>query len=190
MKIIVARYNEKINWTKQLKNVLIYNKGKCISPDEYNYKQLKNIGREGHTYYQYIYDNYDYLDNYTAFVQGNPFDHSPNLIKQITNFSEQENIQFHYLSNWKIKCNITGCKYYNPNRRPNMMEVYEMLFDKKVDNLEWVFGAGAQFIVSKKAIYKKPKEFYRKIINLLESKDTVNIGYIIERFHPLIFNVI
>ena len=30
-----------------------------------------------------------------------------------------------------------------------MMELYEMLFDKKEDNLEWTFGAGAQ--ISKRA---------------------------------------
>jgi len=189
MKIIVSRYNEDIKWTKQLENILIYNKGKDTLSDEYNSIGLTNIGREGHTYYTYIYNNYDNLDNYTAFVQGYPFDHSPHLIKDILNFSEQENINFQYLSNRRIKCNILGCKHLNPGRKPNMMELYEMLFDKKEDNLEWTFGAGAQFIVSKEKILSRPKSLYRKIIDLLESKDTGNIGHCIERFHPLIFNV-
>jgi hypothetical protein len=34
-KIIVARYNENIQWTKQFENVIIYNNG-CKLPDDYN----------------------------------------------------------------------------------------------------------------------------------------------------------
>jgi len=62
MQFIVARYNENVEWTKQFKNVIIYNKGQKLS-DDYNQVFLNNVGREGHTYYQFIYDNYDNLDN-------------------------------------------------------------------------------------------------------------------------------
>ena len=44
---------------------------------------LDNVGREGHTYYKYIVDNYDNLKDYTCFLQGNPFDHSPNIIDNL-----------------------------------------------------------------------------------------------------------
>jgi len=54
MLIIVSRYNEDIKWTKKFPNVLIYNKGDKLN-DEYNQIMLNNIGREGHTYYKYIY---------------------------------------------------------------------------------------------------------------------------------------
>jgi hypothetical protein len=40
---------------------------------------LTNVGREGHTFFKYIYDNYDNLDDYTIFLQGHPYDHSPDL---------------------------------------------------------------------------------------------------------------
>jgi len=51
--IVVSRYNENIEWTKEFPNVLIYNKGEKL--DNYtNQIMLDNVGREGHTYYKYI----------------------------------------------------------------------------------------------------------------------------------------
>ena len=49
-------------------------------------------------------------------------------------------------------------------------------------------GAGAQFVVSKEYIRSNPKEFYLKLIQLLEySIDPVE-GYVIERFHEIILD--
>ncbi|MBH73934.1 MAG: hypothetical protein CMM57_09815 [Rhodospirillaceae bacterium] len=45
---------------------------------------LNNVGREGHTYYKYICDNYEKLPEYTFFLQGYPFDHSGNIICDLT----------------------------------------------------------------------------------------------------------
>ena len=58
--IVVARYNENIEWTKQFSNVIIYNKGTPLK-GKYNEIYLNNVGREGHTYYKHIYDNYENL---------------------------------------------------------------------------------------------------------------------------------
>jgi len=67
MKIVVARYNENIDWTFQFPNAIIYNKGEPLNiPNEV---MLKNVGWEGHTYYKYICDNYDNLDDYTIFYK-------------------------------------------------------------------------------------------------------------------------
>jgi len=43
MIIVVARYNENIEWTKQFPNVIIYNKGQKLNND---YKEvcLNNVG--------------------------------------------------------------------------------------------------------------------------------------------------
>jgi hypothetical protein len=67
MKIVVSRFNESIEWTKQLDNVLIYNKGDTLTNT--HSIQLDNVGREGHTFYKYIYDNYDNLDDLTVFYK-------------------------------------------------------------------------------------------------------------------------
>jgi hypothetical protein len=80
--IVVARYNENVEWTKQFENVLICNKGHKLD-NSYNEVFLNNVGREGHTYYKYICDNYDNLADYTIFLQGRPFDNLPNIIDNL-----------------------------------------------------------------------------------------------------------
>jgi hypothetical protein len=186
MKIIVSVYNENINWTRQFPNVIIYNKGKKLS-EEFNEVILDNVGREGHSYYRYIYDNYDNLDDYTIFLQGNPFDHSPNIINNIWKYinNNELNINFEFLSEWVIYTNLSGCPHH---KGIPLIEVYQKLFDEEKYNMEIQFGAGAQFIVSKQQIHKRPKEFYLKIIKLLDYSINPIEGFVIERFHKLIFS--
>jgi hypothetical protein len=182
--IVVARYNENLDWTNELKNVIIYNKG--VPLNIHNEILLPNVGREGHTYYTYICDNYDNLGDYTIFLQGNPFDHSPNIISNINQYSKLDfdlSIEFEWLSSM-LDCNLSGCC-----RHPGipLKEVYETIFKKKKEELPFTFGPGAQFIVSKQTILKKPKTFYSDIVKLLEYGINPIEGYVIERFHKLIF---
>ena len=65
---------------------------------------------------------------------------------------------------------------------------YEKLFDERKDNLNYQFGQGAQFIVSKKRILQRPITFYLKIVEMLEHNINPIEGFVIERFHKLIFN--
>lgn len=184
MKIIVSRYNENIEWTFPYQNVIIYNKGEPLGL--HNEYPLKNVGREGHTFYTYIVDHYDKLDDYTIFLQGNPFDHLPNILEILNNYKYDKPIlDFQLLSRYHVKCNITGCKFH-----PNLplKNVYEYLYGSKIDNLPFTFGTGGQFIVSKEKILKNPKSFYEKIIKLLDYDINPIEGFVIERFHPLFFN--
>ena len=180
MNIIVSRYKENIEWTKELDNVIIYNKGDNLD-ESYNVIHLKNVGREGHTFYTYIYENYDNLSNHTVFLQGNPFDHCPDVIEKI---KKDANHEFCFLSNWIIDCNLSGCGY---DENLPLITVYETLFKIKKENMEFKFGAGGQFIVSKTQILKRPKDFYLQIVKMLENDINPIEGFVIERFHSLIF---
>jgi len=184
--IVVARYNEDLEWSKQFLNVIIYNKGIKLTND-FNQILLNNVGREGHTYYKHIYDNYDNLAEYTIFLQGNPFDHSPNIISNLNNYinNKELNIDFEFLSEWIISCNINGCIHHTGLP---LIETYEKIFGEKKDNNNFLFGAGAQFIVSRKKILQRPKEFYLNIIKILENEMYPLTPWVIERFHNLIFN--
>jgi len=182
MKIIVARYNENIEWTKQLDNIILYNKGGFIKE---KHIPLKNVGREGHTYFTYIYDNYDNLDEHTIFLQGNPFDHSPNIINNIGKYKNKKNIHFAFLSETIINCNLSGCKW---DMSLPLIDIYEKIFGERKTNLQFQFGAGAQFIVSREAILSRSKEFYLKLIKMLDHDICPLEGYVIERFHKLIFS--
>jgi hypothetical protein len=187
MIIIVARYNENIEWTKNISNVIIYNKGLKLEGN-YNEFLLNNVGREGHTYYKYICDNYDNLDDYLIFLQGNPFDHSPNIINNLNKYinNKELNLDFEFLSEWIIRSNIDRERELNWQCK-NIYLTYEKIFGIKCSNNECIFGAGAQFIVSKTQILKKPKEFYENIVKILEYDINPCEGYDIERLHKYIF---
>ena len=184
--IVVARYNENLEWTKNFLNVIVYNKGNPLS-DDFNQKYLNNVGREGHTYYTHIYDNYDNLADYTIFLQGNPFDHSPNIISNLNKYVNNTNlsIDFEFLSEHVLHCNLTGCSHHSGLP---LIDTYEKIFGERNKNMDFKFGAGAQFIVSKKKILQRPKEFYLKIIEMLNKDINPIEGFVIERFHKLIFN--
>lgn len=185
MKIVVARYNEDITWTNQFSNVVIYNKGQPVNTDHQQIA-LDNVGREAHTYLKHICDNYDNLDNYTVFLQGNPFDHSPNVIENLKMYSnDTSNVNFEFLSEWIIACNLNGCRHH---RGLPLREVYEYIFENKGNDDEFLFGAGAQFIVSKERILKHPKELYLKILKLVDHDVCPIEAYVLERFYKLIFD--
>ena len=185
MKIVVARYNEKIEWTKQFPNVVIYNKGQKLS-DEYNEIILQNVGREGHSFYKYIYDNYENLEDYTIFLQGHPFSHHHNMLNLLKYYTSDKNIDidFEFLGEYIDECNLSGCILQD---NLPLIPVYEYLFEERKTDLKFIFASGGQFVVSKKMILKRPKDFYLKIIHLLQTSVSPIEGYVIERFHKLIF---
>lgn len=112
-RLICARYNENINWLLPLKDELItiYNKG----PDDLHLfpkdkvVKLENLGREGGTYLHHIIQNYDDLDDYTVFIQGNPVDHifaaeyERSYNEVFTTFREAKLYDFKYISKHFIR---------------------------------------------------------------------------------------
>tara|TARA_R110002074_G_scaffold16760_1_gene55789 strand:+ start:417 stop:992 length:576 start_codon:yes stop_codon:yes gene_type:complete len=187
--IIVARYNENVEWTKQFTNVRIYNKGTKLD-NSYNEFFLNNVGREGHTYYKYICDNYENLTEYTIFLQGTPFDHSPNIISNVTKYinNKELSIDFEFLSEG-IHYTSLDLERSRYRQCRNIHRDWERVFGVKiVGNPECIFGAGAQFIVSKKKILKNTKEFYENIVKMLEYDSDPAEGHVIERCHKYIFS--
>lgn len=85
--IIVARYNENLDWINKMdsNNIVVYNKGTCNTP---NSIIKPNIGREVESFLYHIVQHYNNLPDYLIFVQGNLFDH----MRGITEDNFQENI--------------------------------------------------------------------------------------------------
>lgn len=190
--IVVARYNENVEWTKQFKNVLIYNKGTKLDDNSYNEIFLNNVGREGHTYYKHICDNYDNLPEYTIFLQGRPFDHSPNIIRNLTFFTKHINtkelcIDFEFLSEEIFHSSLDLENRKCRECRDIIHKIWKQVFGVNSSNNECIFGAGAQFIVSKKKILKRTKQFYENIVKMLEYDINPPEGHVIERIHKYIF---
>ena len=176
IRFVVAQYNESVDWCATLPKVTIYSKG-VLEGDN----KLPNVGREGHTFYTHIVANYDRLDEYTAFVQANPFDHSPNILQDIANTPRSE---FMFLTQHIRASNIDTCPHH---ANIPMRDVYKQIFLDNPPNFTFMFGPGGQFIVSKRRILKRPKDFYERVVRLLENDINPMEGFCIERYHSLIF---
>ena len=190
MKVIVARYNEDISWTRNIDNCLIYNKGSPITNTKHSCIQLNNIGREGHTYLYHIINNYENLDDYTLFLQGNPFDHIDNLESfniLLENKTYVPDKPFTQIYKHKI---ITTLESDKSHPGLPLLDHFNIFFDKKGNfspSHPFEFGAGAQFIVSKESILSRPKSFYERIIKLLDYHINPREGFCLERFWHMIF---
>jgi len=134
--IIVSRYNENVDWLLELiykyswiQQILIFNKGiDDLSDIIQNSSKIKivkkeNIGRESETYLSYIIDNYYNLPKFIWFIQGCPFDHSPDFIDLLSENSidfyihkEFQSLTWRYDEN--LPKNIESDKrfYINNNR--------------------------------------------------------------------------
>jgi len=98
--------------------------------------------------------------------------------------NKELNIDFEFLSEYIHNINLSGCPHHS---NLPLIEVYEKIFNEKKEEMDFKFGVGAQFIVSKNSILKRSKSFYLKIVELLEYDVNPIEGYVIERFHNLFF---
>ena len=189
MKCVVARYQENVDWTNGLPDAIIYNKGSTPPNSKHPVCTLPNVGREGHTYLYHIIQNYDTLDDYTCFLQGNPFDHTPQLESQLRAFSKKiETVPQSYYVLSKNVYHINLC--YDPtdfSLHGLLIDSYRNIFGQSKTDHTFRFGAGAQFIVSKETIRSRPKYFYENIVPLLDYAVHPAEGFALERFWGMIF---
>ena len=179
MQVVISRFNENIDWSSVFVNKIVYNKGIDIKGKQEVIK-LPNVGREGHTFAYHIINNYDNLEEYTCFLQGNPFDHFPNVIDYIKNF--KYNTPFVFLSNNILPCEINGINSHGP-----LYTCYKELFGTENTN-SFIFGAGAQMILSRDTIKQYPKSVYEKILNMLNHDTHPEEGFAMERIWGLMFS--
>ena len=107
--VVIARYNEKVDWiVKEFpwileepsnKAITVYNKGidNLSLPVNIKIVDLPNIGRETHSYFYHIINNFDNLADRVLFLQGNPYDHC------VLKFEQYETLT-------KSNCNNINCK--------------------------------------------------------------------------------
>lgn len=179
--VIISRYDEDVSWVNNLNcDYIIYNKGEEISISS---NSLPNIGREAHTYINYIIENYYNLPDVIAFVQGNPFHHCSDIISKINSFNSDIEILCD-----DIRSNNDGQKYMN--------EFSNDLFNETCEVNK--FGCGAQYIIKKEFITNKSYEWWNKCLiyfsedlhSFFESKQSrdTEVPHIFERTWVKIWN--
>lgn len=151
---VIAQYNEDISWADNLDKTVI-KKG----------VDMPNLGRESSSYLFFILNNYEKLDGWYYFVQGDPFDHGfPDKRKIISSTPIEE--PRHTSANEQLKLHILCDKLGLP-----LKQKYDYI-------------VGANFMVHSDEIRKYSFEWYAKIFLLsLEHKT----GWELERLWLTIF---
>jgi len=201
-KIIVARYNENIDWLKsETDNIIIYNKGDKLNLE--NEIMLENKGRESETYLHYIITNYDSLPDIVVFTQARISDHLGKndidiLIRMkdtAMQYSKSQNYLIHNdrgnCQTWDKDWNFKKRIYLKDNYKNNSPIIFINWFKKNINinypNPIYIYGAGL-FAVKKELILKNPIEYYENL--KLEVNHHINPteGHFFERSWYYIFN--
>jgi hypothetical protein len=185
--LVIAKYEEDIYWAEQLNfRKFIYNKSYNTFP---NSTKLENIGREAHTWAYHIVANYKNLNEYTIFVQGDPFWHFKSFIQVALNLPNSLNDLQTYGEG------VYGLADYNQpedleylkkvNVRPDAVLEYIKSINKKKNIFQ--FAWGAQYIVHKNNITCKPIQFWKRLVTV-HNDTAVHWPWSLERCWPDIFN--
>lgn len=190
MQICIARYNENLDWIKNISNnhnVVVYNKGDPIHVPHVTIC-LKNSGREADTWLYHIIQNYDNLTDYTCFLQGDPFDHCPEVLQKLAEFDEKNSSELYVeLGKHAKKTSYEFMKKYS--KKTDRVTKEELNSILRVINMEidehLRHPIGAQYIVHKKVILKHTLQYYK---DLREVVNRICFGpWIIEKFWPKIW---
>jgi hypothetical protein len=192
--IVVSKYNEDINWVKDLPyNTIVYDKYvNQYYPQNPNvtYKTLRNkpLGREAHTYFYHIVNNYENIADLTVFLQGDPWSHCENLLEYLklepsetTPISSINRIGY---EKWAMS------RGHKMEELPRIMErlkpLNHQLFVANCGSTEFyrwnfifegypppnslVYAYGAQYIVPKRRILQHPITFYKRLLNAISDE--------------------
>lgn len=187
--LIIARYREDAGWLKDINfPIYLYDKSykAHVCNDNTNIIQqtLPNIGREAHTYNQYILDNYYCLPDICIFSQCSPFEHVENFIdiinKDTIEEMWQENLKCYPDSESSHDGFLGLGKSSKINLQANHGEENFWWLKFKVKNVyssllannlpqKYTTSHGAIMVVKKENILSNPIKVYERMMTLHEN---------------------
>ena len=189
--LVIAAYDRDYSWVNQLEDVkvTVYRKGDGeLQPGEILIEP--NVGRDVHTFFKHIADNYDNLSDVTFFAQDYPFDHVNNLIPLLNSGKDIWNViaRQHVDGCWFF-CTQYGILTCDKNGAPHhpgleIERIWDILFEGTECPDELHFTPTGHFAITAEQARKIPLEYYHKILNLLETDPTS--PWVIERLEPYI----
>jgi hypothetical protein len=172
--VVICRYNEDVSWTSQLSHsFVVYNKGE----DNLTIDSIKseNIGREGESFLRYILDNYNNLPDRICFLQGNPFDHCPEVLSLCNDDS-----YFGFIGS-ETSCDGSG----TPHHPGLPVSILCDLIGISTQDI-YKFHIGGQMIVSKDHIHNRTIEWWKECYAHYCNNE--HSPWVFERLWALIFN--
>ena len=202
--LIIARYDENIEWVKKYNDfkITIYNKGNKLE-DEPFYKiiNLENKGRESHSWLFHIVNNYYHLDEVNVFLQGkiddldcmafsNPNDYLEKINKYGFAASRYGLLgPFHWDWNVNIEKDIRYKRQWE-NNEISRSSIGFRNFSKKLFPDIPLFVAtsyGGCFAVKKDMILLQSIGFYEELLDILSKNKNPIEGHYMERLWCYIF---
>ena len=208
VEIVISRYEENLDWLLDYSRdfkVTIYNKGSKITNQfskNIKIKDLKNVGREGHTYLNYIIERYHTLPDVIIFLQGRiddleypTFDNPDKFIAPAIKYGfSASNLIFVNGSYWLAQpfSKDGSGKHAEALREGKMLDCWETLSQFYYNNLGEIplfsiISYCGCFAASKTSIQNKPKSFYSRLITYLNTHENPLAGHYIERIWASIF---
>jgi hypothetical protein len=187
--IVISRYNENLDWLKELKfPYIIYNKGE----NNINYPSIPtpNVGRESETFLRYIVENYPNFPDEIVFLQGNPFDHCNNILF-LLNSNKNMNLTYQIKDKIVFLMNKHLEKYYlesdiNGNPHHPGLPIKEILDQIGIEyNGSLLFSQGAQYLILKSCLLSKSLEWWKHIYHI--HNNIPSSPWVFERIWPLIY---
>lgn len=215
LEIVVSRFNEDLSWLKEIPTtfytkITVYNKNDTPIECPVNnctVHQLPNIGRESHSYFHHVIQNYDNLPDITLFLAGSVF-RKPNKRSQydrIVEFLSQKRESV-IVAAKKARANINGEKGFtisshplsnndnrakNPNSRLNISSIRPLgaWFAHFFPGEEMrCTSHNGIFAVTRDDIRKRGKDLYQRLLENHSTKNPETVHYS-ERTWSTIFSI-
>lgn len=213
VEIVVARYNENLEWLKHHPfseyNVIIYNKG--TNNDFYKPKKLKyienleNVGKCDHTYLYHVIKNYNKLSDITIFLPGScnmkwKQKKAKKMISQINKNNQAvilynenmenvlDKIYNFYLDFYENAFEVNRIGNSNSDFEPSKIRPFGKWYNYHFSdiNLKYVTYGGI-FSISKNDIQNNSQYFYQDFLNEISNSANPEVGHYIERSWYSIF---
>jgi hypothetical protein len=195
--LVIAAYDRDCGWTQYVDKdvkVTIYNKNQNTLK-EGEILLSPNVGRDVHTFFHHIVENYNNLSDYTFFVQDDPFDHVNNIIAHVNsnqNYWRKFAVKrldgywcFNTLYTKVMECDRYGKPQHTFEPDFDISPIWNSLFDEPEPEI-YKFVAAGHFLITKEKIQTRPIDFYQKIKEILENQS--DAPWIIERLENYIFD--
>jgi hypothetical protein len=211
--IIIARYNESLNWTLEYPfnqfSYIVYNKGSNDNFEKIHVSKiinLPNVGRCDHTYLYHIINNFENLSEVNVFFPGSiqmenkknkAIDILNRIIKNnckeavfIASYSKNifEDFKSFVLDNWKAS-DPQNCQVNNENvLKKSVLRPFGKWFRYHFGNIIVNYRVeNSIFAVHKNDIIKHPVSRYQRLIVGLSTHSNPEVGHYCERAWGAIF---
>jgi hypothetical protein len=171
--LVVAQYKENVEWAFNPVGVEPHIVQKDVD--------VPNVGREPFSFLWYIISNYHKLEGEYYFVQGNPFDHCPDLLKEL----ELPTTSFRWLGKGQERYVSDGNG--NPHHSGLPVEDVCCRLTNRCGVNHYNFTPGGQFAVTADIIKKKPLHYYLLAMTIMAENDFKTSPWVFERIWEEVF---